>query len=69
MSKEFIEGLKETLRTGIIAVLPVLIDSIQKGFVDWRVILVAFVLAVLKGIDKWVHLSDVQTPLDLKFIK
>jgi hypothetical protein len=69
LSEEFIEGLKEILRTGLITVIPVIIDSVEKQQIDWRVILVAFVISVLRGIDKFIHESKITTPLDLRFIK
>lgn len=69
MTSNFVEGLKEVLRLSIIAVLPVLIEALTSGTLEWKVILVAFAIAFLKGIDKWVHLSDIETPLDLRFIK
>jgi hypothetical protein len=69
LSKNIIEGGKEILRMSLISVLPVLISAIELGKVDYRVILITFVIAVLKGIDKYLHLEEVVTPLDLKFIK
>jgi hypothetical protein len=69
MSKNLIEAGKEILRMSLISVLPVLISAIELGKVDYRVILIAFVISVLKGLDKFLHLEEVQTPLDLKFIK
>lgn len=69
MSKNFLEGLKEILRMSLISVLPVLISAIELGKIDYRVILIAFVISVLKGVDRFLHLEDVSSPLDLKFIK
>jgi hypothetical protein len=48
----FVEGLKELLRVILIAIIPVLIDSLQKGSVDWRTVTVVAALAGLRGIEK-----------------
>lgn len=66
MSKEFIEGIKELLRTGILAAIPVIIDGLTKGAVDFRLAGVAFAIAVLRAVDKVLHEYKVGTPLDFK---
>jgi len=53
--KEFVEGLKEVLRTSIMALIPVVILSLQEGEVDWRLIGISAAIALLSGVDKWLH--------------
>lgn len=66
LSEALTEGLKELLRVVIIAVLPVVILSLEKGEVDYRLIIITGVIAALRALDKWLHEKDVKTPLDLK---
>lgn len=62
-----LEGIKELIRTSLIAVVPIVIAQLQKGDgIQWQVIGVAALIAILSGIDKWLHTKDIQTPLDLK---
>ena len=53
--KALIEALKEMGRVVILAIIPILIDSLSKGMVDWNVILIAGIIALLRFIDKWLH--------------
>lgn len=53
------EALKEAGRVVVLAVVPVLIDSLSKGEIDWKVVGVAGVVALLKFIDSWLHESGV----------
>lgn len=55
MSDSLIEGLKELLRTALMAVVPLAIVQIQGNTIDWKAIGVAGLIAVLSGIDKWLH--------------
>ncbi len=66
MSHEFVETLKEFLRVAIIAAIPVLIDGLTAGLVDWRLAGIAAAIAALRALDKFLHESDVSTPLDLR---
>ena len=56
--KEFVEGLKEVLRTSLMALIPVVILSLQQGNVDWKAIGIAATIALLSGVDKWLHKLD-----------
>jgi hypothetical protein len=53
------EALKKALlelgRVVIIAVLPIIITSVEQGKIDWKVIGIAAIIATLKGIDKFIH--------------
>lgn len=53
--KEFIEGLKEVLRTSMMALIPVIILSLQQGEIDWKAIGIAAAISLLSGADKWLH--------------
>ena len=55
--KPIIEALKELARIALIAVVPVLIDSLSQGVVNWNVILITGIIAVLRAIDKFLHLE------------
>jgi hypothetical protein len=57
MSKDFIEALKELLRVVVLAVLPILIDSLSSGQFSFRVLAVAGAIAGLRFIDKLLHLN------------
>jgi len=59
ISTEFKEGVKEILRTAMIAVIPLLIVGFQSWSFDWKAIVVAGAIALLSGIDKWHHKKDV----------
>lgn len=49
------EGIKEYLRVTVLAVLPVLIDSLANDELSIRGIVLAVVLAALRGIDAYIH--------------
>ncbi len=50
-----LEGVKELLRTGILAAIPVLIDGLTAGVIDWRLAGIAFGIAALRAVDKLLH--------------
>lgn len=50
-----VEGIKEAGRVFLVAVLPLLIDMLNKGSVDWRLLGITGVIAVLKMIDKYLY--------------
>jgi hypothetical protein len=66
MSHQVVETLKEFLRIVLIAVIPVVIDGLQTGVVNWQIIAVAAGVAALRALDKFLHEGNVATPLDLK---
>ena len=56
MNKQaIIEGLKEAGRVALISAIPVIIASLEQGETDWKVITIAIVVAVFKGLDKFLH--------------
>ena len=54
-----IEGGKELLRTSMMAVIPTVIADLQLEKYSWQVWLLAFVIALLSGIDKMLHKKDI----------
>lgn len=52
------EFLKELGRISLISALPVLILALESG-VDWKTVAVLVAVAILKGLDKWLHKSGV----------
>lgn len=55
MLKVIIETVKELLRTGLIAAIPVLVDGLSAGLIDWRLAGIAAGIAVLRALDKFLH--------------
>jgi hypothetical protein len=62
-SDAFIEALKELLRVAVLAVLPLLIGSIEKGEIDYRAVLIVAVVAILRFIDSWLHETNKELPV------
>lgn len=58
MSKVASEAIKQFFRTILIAVVPVVIASLQSGVSNWKLVLVTAAIAGLMAIDKAVHVSD-----------
>lgn len=56
-----IEAVKDGLRVVVAAVLPVVILGLDATTgsiaIDWNIVLVVAILAVLKTLDRWVHES------------
>lgn len=50
-----LKGVKEFLRIGLIAILPVLIYQIENNSVDYKMITVLGIVAILKAVDKTLH--------------
>jgi hypothetical protein len=55
--KPLVEALKEAGRIAMLAILPVAIEQFSAGKFDWRVIASVAGLAVLKAVDKYIHLT------------
>lgn len=60
MSKELIEGVREIIRTAVLAVIPLVIAQLQNGQIDYKAVGVAAAIALLSGLDKWLHKADKQ---------
>ena len=51
-----IEAGKEILMVALLAVLPLLISQLESGNgIDYRIILITGIIAVLRGIDKFLY--------------
>ena len=50
-----VDGVKEFLRVGVVAVLPVAIAQLESQKIDWKIVAIVFVIAVLKAIDRALH--------------
>lgn len=57
LNKALLEASKEGMRVVLLAVLPVAIDSLSKGTLDYRLILTVGALALLRFVDSWLHQS------------
>lgn len=66
LQSQLVETLKEFVRTSLIAAIPVVVDGLSKGVVDWHLVGVAAAIAALRALDKFLHEGNVATPLDLK---
>lgn len=55
MSYELKEALKELGRVVVLAIIPVLISSLESGVVDWKLLVVIGAVAGLRFIDKLLH--------------
>ena len=55
MKEAIISALKEAGRVVVLACIPLLIDSLAKGIIDWNLILVTGVIALLRFLDKFLH--------------
>lgn len=56
-----LKGIKEFLRIGLIAILPVLVYQLENNSVDYKMILVLGVVAILKAVDRGLHERGVET--------
>lgn len=55
--KPYIESLKELGRVAIIACIPILIDGLSAGEINWRLVLSGGIIALLRALDKLLHLE------------
>ena len=56
MKDVVVETVKELLRVALLAVIPVAVDGLSTGEVNWRLILIAGAIAALRALDKFLHL-------------
>lgn len=55
VKQPLIDATAELLRVMVLAVIPVLITSLEKQEIDWRVIGIVALIAGLRWIDKFIH--------------
>ena len=53
----YVEALKELGRVAVIAMIPILIDGISAGEVNWSLVASAGMIALLRALDKLAHLE------------
>ncbi len=65
MKQNIIEAIKELVRVVILSVIPVAYLSLESGNIDIRAIGIVAALATLRGIEKYLHVTDskVQLPI------
>ena len=56
---DLIEALKEGARVAVLAVIPVLIDSLGRNEVNWNMVLITGVIALLRFLDSYLHKSGI----------
>ena len=55
MKQPLIDATAELLRVMVLAVIPVLIASLENQSIDWRVIGIVALIAGLRWLDKFLH--------------
>ncbi len=55
----FGSALLDSLRVIVLAIIPILIISLQDRTLDWRQLAIVGGVALLKFIDKYLHKSDI----------
>jgi hypothetical protein len=51
----YTEAGKELLRVALLAVIPLLIDMLNSGEVNWKALGIVALIAVLRAVDKLLH--------------
>lgn len=59
MNKELLSAVKEFFRVVVLAIIPVLIDSLNNGSVNVNLVLVVGAIAGLRFVDKLLHKTGV----------
>lgn len=55
MRDAIMEGVKEALRLGVLAIIPVLITGLNNGEIDWQLVATVGLIAILRFVDKTLH--------------
>lgn len=55
--EEVKEAVKEALRVVVLAIIPVIIDSLNKSEVDVKLVVTVGAIALLRFVDSWLHES------------
>lgn len=55
MKEKILEAVKEFFRVVVIAIIPVLVDSLTRDTIDMRLVAVTGAIAGLRFIDKLLH--------------
>ena len=65
MRNQLLSALQELIRTGLLAAIPVIVDGLSSGVIDWQLAGVAAAIAILRALDSLLHSLNVVTPLDV----
>jgi hypothetical protein len=63
MNEAIKEALKELGRLIVLAVVPILIATLEAKEFDWKALLVLVAIAALRVIDKYLHEKDMMLPV------
>lgn len=69
MNKEITSAIQEGLRTAVLAVVALLLVQIEAGYIDWRSIVVAFIIGILRATERYLHKQGVTTGLEFTFLE
>jgi len=62
--KPVVEALKELARVSLLACIPLLIDGITQGKINWTLVAGAAMIAALRALDKLLHLEGKESGND-----
>ena len=57
LPEELLESIKEGLRVFLMAGVPLVIVQLESGTFDWKPVVIAGVIALLRFVDKLLHLT------------
>ena len=63
MNDAVVESLKELARLIVLAVIPVVISTLEAKEFDWRTLIVLVAIVILRVIDKYLHEKDGMLPI------
>lgn len=66
MSKEIKSGIQEGLRTSVLAMIGLLIAQLGNGSVDLRLVAVAGLIGLLRGVERVLYKLGYTTGLEIK---
>lgn len=69
ITKEFISAVQEGLRTTAIAVIGILLVQVQSGNIDFRALIVAVIIGMLRGLEKYLHKIGKETGLEFRILE
>jgi hypothetical protein len=49
------EAVLAFLRIAVLAVIPIAVQALEAEEIDWRVLAVTAAIAILKGVDEYIH--------------
>lgn len=64
--QEIKEALKEGLRVTLMAAVPIVINGLQQGAIDWRLVYISGIIALLRFVDKYLHELSKTEPVETR---